>query len=263
MSPGFRISAPVALFLVIIIMMGCNQPPSTPPPPTPQPIFVAYPPSLKPLTIPLHNCAVEHPELALFVAETPSPSLSVGDAHIVLWLGHTLESGDFITPLAWERLYVILHPGNPLSRLSAMQLTGLFSGQISNWSELGGDDLVVEVWVYPPENDVRALFVSAGMDGKPFSSQARLAPDPAAMLEIVSSHPAAIGFLPGAWLTSQVKSVRLPRSLEVALRQPVLALSSSEPQGPAWALLLCLQSSQGQAVLADLYEPWETAVPGQ
>ena len=37
----------------------------------------------------------------------------------------------------------IVHPSNPVQSLSKAQLAGLFSGQIGNWSEVGGPNRAV------------------------------------------------------------------------------------------------------------------------
>ena len=40
--------------------------------------------------------------------------------------------------LAIDGLAIIVHPKNPISQLSKQQLAGIFSGEITNWAQLGG-----------------------------------------------------------------------------------------------------------------------------
>ena len=42
--------------------------------------------------------------------------------------------------VAFDALAVIVHPSNPVSRLTREQLEGIFRGKITNWKELGGED---------------------------------------------------------------------------------------------------------------------------
>ena len=48
--------------------------------------------------------------------------------------------------IAVDGLLIITNPANPVSALSEKQISDLLSGQITNWSELGGDDVPVQVF---------------------------------------------------------------------------------------------------------------------
>jgi len=49
-----------------------------------------------------------------------------------------------ITPVehvvARDAIAVVVHPSNPVDRLTLRQLSDMFSGRITNWSEVGGED---------------------------------------------------------------------------------------------------------------------------
>ena len=47
--------------------------------------------------------------------------------------------------VAIDSMVVVTHPSNPVGSLTMDQLRGIFSGQISNWSEVGGEDLPINV----------------------------------------------------------------------------------------------------------------------
>ncbi len=44
------------------------------------------------------------------------------------------------TTVAMDALSVIVNPSNPVSELTIAQLSGIFSGRITNWNEVGGND---------------------------------------------------------------------------------------------------------------------------
>ncbi len=48
--------------------------------------------------------------------------------------------------VALDGLAVVLHRSNPIAKLSVSQVADLFSGKISNWSQIGGADLPVHVF---------------------------------------------------------------------------------------------------------------------
>jgi len=51
----------------------------------------------------------------------------------------------FLTPVAFDGIAVVVNPSNPVSELTIDQLKGIFTGEFSNWSEVGGaaGDIVI------------------------------------------------------------------------------------------------------------------------
>lgn len=47
--------------------------------------------------------------------------------------------------IARDGIGLIVHADNPVSGLSREQVIGIYTGQINNWSEVGGDDLAITV----------------------------------------------------------------------------------------------------------------------
>ncbi len=43
-------------------------------------------------------------------------------------------------PIALDALAIITHPNNPINQITIEQIATIFSGQVSNWKELGGND---------------------------------------------------------------------------------------------------------------------------
>lgn len=58
-----------------------------------------------------------------------------------------VEKNAVLNHVAWDAIVVIAHPSNPVKNISSDQLKGVFSGSITNWSELGGPDVPIEVVV--------------------------------------------------------------------------------------------------------------------
>jgi len=56
------------------------------------------------------------------------------------------EKGVKMTPIAWDALVVITHPENPVNNITHEDLKKVFSGEIKNWKELGGNDAAIEVF---------------------------------------------------------------------------------------------------------------------
>lgn len=44
-----------------------------------------------------------------------------------------------------DKITVLIHKDNPVSKLTKEQLKGIFTGKISNWKEVGGKDMTIDV----------------------------------------------------------------------------------------------------------------------
>ena len=49
-------------------------------------------------------------------------------------------------PIAWDALALITHPDNPVENLSLFQVKKIYSGKITNWKEIGGNDAMIELF---------------------------------------------------------------------------------------------------------------------
>ena len=152
---------------------------------------------------------------------------------------------------------VIVHPDNAIRALDQSQLRELFTGQAVSWAVMGGPERAVQVWTFSENDDARQVFDSAILGSGTLASEAMLASDPAQNdpREIAGPIQGAIGYVPGAWLTDQVRALELAPDLRALLRQPVLALATAEPQAAVRRFLACLQSGVGQEELRKKYLP--------
>ncbi len=51
-----------------------------------------------------------------------------------------------LEPVAWDALVVIAHKDNPVDNISMQDVQKVFSGEITNWKQLGGEDAPIEVF---------------------------------------------------------------------------------------------------------------------
>jgi ABC-type phosphate transport system substrate-binding protein len=176
-----------------------------------------------------YDCAPAHSALRLSNPESADISLRLGEPAL-----GTLPAFQIGT----EDILVVVHPQTGVRSLTLDQARRLFSGQVTKWKDLGGTDVGVEVWTFAPGEDIAAVFERTVMLGEPITSLARLAVSAQAMSDSVGSTPGSIGFLP-----RRLKASNTAEAL-VAASAPVLAISSSEPQGAIRDLLSCLQTTK-------------------
>ncbi|MHB8931933.1 MAG: substrate-binding domain-containing protein [Bellilinea sp.] len=233
------------LFGLILIasLAGCqNQTATTLP--TPTPLTVEITPALHWLKPMMAECAVEIPALALTVRSKAQTNQSLDDADILFQWSETASEQGYILKLGEELLAIVVHPENPVEEMDKAQLTAIYSGTITSWSELSDSGVgIIQPWVYPSSEDSQILFGSQVLANEEIVTTALLAPDPDTMLDAIREDPQAIGFIPARWLDSSAKSIPVIGYANSDLTAPILAVTGEEPGSLTREWLLCVQEN--------------------
>lgn len=118
------------------------------------------------------------------------------------------EEGPNPRLVAKEALAVVVHPSNPVSTLSLSELRSLYGGYVLDWADLGGAGEVVLV-VREDGSAARSLFEGKVMQGERVSPTAVVMPSSQDVLEYVSLHPGAVGYVSAGYLGKGVKTLAL------------------------------------------------------
>jgi ABC-type phosphate transport system substrate-binding protein len=176
--------------------------------------------------------------------------------------------GWFATPLGHEPLVVILHPQVRVGNLNRGQLADIFSGRATSWRAFGAGDIPIQPIIPIDGDEWRQLFQEVALGGGPFASTALLAPTPAAMLELVSLTPGAVGLAPASSVGEVLPLIRLagvlPLQREVLAGRYPLALQivAAAPQEPSGDIRLWLEWIQAQVEDPQIdFPPEETQTP--
>ena len=108
------------------------------------------------------------------------------------------------TVLAYDGIAVIAHPDNPVTDLSVETIARIYTGQITNWKEVGGDDAEIVLIGREANSGTRDGFetVTGTADECKYRQELTSTGD---VITAVSQNPAAIGY---ASLASVKDSVR-------------------------------------------------------
>lgn len=124
-------------------------------------------------------------------------------------------SGDLVTTVvALDGIAVIVNDANPVSDLTMDQLRSIYAGEITNWSEVGGDDLTILVVNRDEASGTREAFKKIVMDGTAFDRSAAVLPGTGQVRDVVSRTAGAIGyisigFVSSDFTTSTVKALAI------------------------------------------------------
>ena len=88
----------------------------------------------------------------------------------------SLKASDFQEHVVFEQeLAIIVHKLNPVSSISRDQLRGIFSGEITNWKDVGGKDEKITVITEEKGSGVRTLVESTLLSGSSYTADVKLA----------------------------------------------------------------------------------------
>lgn len=97
-------------------------------------------------------------------------------------------------PVARDGLTVYLNEANPVSELTIKQLAAVYSGEITNWKELGGEDARIIVYGRENSSGTYVYFKDEVLKGEDFAPQVQTLPGTAAIVNAVAKDKNGIGY---------------------------------------------------------------------
>jgi len=111
------------------------------------------------------------------------------------------------TIIAYDALAIIVNPANKVSKLTREQLEGIFTGKITNWKEVGGDNNKIVVYSRETSSGTYEFLKEHVMNKKNYAPSALLMPATGAIVQSVSQTKGAIGYVGLAYLEKTVKAI--------------------------------------------------------
>lgn len=109
--------------------------------------------------------------------------------------------------VALDGIAVIVHPSNPVDGLSIEQIKKIYTGEVSNWNEVGGKDMKVVVISRDSASGTFETFNELALDDERVRPDALLQASNQAVAQTVSRTKGAIGYVGLGYLSSSVKPV--------------------------------------------------------
>lgn len=119
------------------------------------------------------------------------------------------EIGLVDTPVAFDAIAVIVHPDNPVTGLTTEQIQGIFSGEITNWREVGGRDMPIGLVNRDEASGTREAFSKLVMGDAPFDKGAVVLPGTGQVRAVVSDVEYAVGYISLGFVNDEVKAVAI------------------------------------------------------
>ena len=116
-----------------------------------------------------------------------------------------------------DAIAVIVNPKNPIDHLTLQQISDIYSGKISNWKEIGGEDRPIVRLSRETNSGTHVYFLETvlrlGQDNNKtlFSTDTLLLPSSEGIIAEVSDNPNAIGYDGLGYITPDVKLIAVAK----------------------------------------------------
>jgi phosphate transport system substrate-binding protein len=182
--------------------------------------------------------------------------------------------------VATDALSVIVNPSNPVSELTFIQLSAIYTNKITNWKEVGGKDAPIVVMSRDTNSGTYTYFKETvvQMAGLPikdttleYGNKVLMLPSTEEGVSQVASNPNAIFYTGLGYLNNTVKAIGIKKtasdtavkpSVETSLNgtypisRPLLYYTNGAPTGVIKAYIdFCLSATGQQEVLAAGFVP--------
>lgn len=167
------------------------------------------------------------------------------------------------TPIAYDALGVIVHQLNPAKNLTLDQLQDIFTGQISDWKQLGLPEGRIQVYTQSPNRGSFEIWRSVVLQDKVIITPKAKVMDGLEIISAVMRDPNGIGFTsPINLIGKQIKLVSINGSLpnpeeihsaKYPIRRALSLITLAKKQKNTQAFIdYCLAANKGQAIIKKL-----------
>jgi len=111
--------------------------------------------------------------------------------------------------IAYDALAVVVNPENKVSKLTREQLEGIFTGKITNWKEVGGEDMKIIAYSRETSSGTYEFFKESVLKNKNYMNGILSLPATGAIIQSISQTKGAIGYVGLAYVNNEVKALQV------------------------------------------------------
>lgn len=163
-----------------------------------------------------------------------------------------------VKTVAIDAIVPIVHPKNKVKNLTIDQLAMIYSGRITNWKELGGDDLQIVPVSRDSSSGTFESWRELVLKGEKVTPKAQLQASNGAIVQVVSKNKYAIGYVGIGYLDKTVKALQVNGvtansktaiSKEYPIARDLYMITNGEPAGETAAFINYLLGKDGQTIV--------------
>lgn len=175
--------------------------------------------------------------------------------------------------VARDGLSVIVNPANPVSRLTIDQLSGIYTGTITNWKQVGGKDEKIVVLSRDRSSGTHVFFLEHVLrkgnakGTEEFGSSVLMLPSSQAIADEVAGNSAAIGYVGMGYVKpDKQKTIAIAKDSNSPYVEPTVDnvlngtypiarglyfYTPKQPEGPVKSFIDFVLSDEGQKIVQE------------
>jgi phosphate transport system substrate-binding protein len=161
--------------------------------------------------------------------------------------------------VAIDAIVPIVNPKNRVKDLTIDQLSQIYQGKITNWKEVGGDDLQIVVISRDSSSGTFEAWAEMVLNKAKVTPKAQLQASNGAIVQAISKNRYAIGYIGIGYINKTVKpltvngvaaSAKTALSKEFPVSRFLYMYTNGEPKGETAKFIKFILSSEGQKLVA-------------
>jgi len=159
-----------------------------------------------------------------------------------------------------DAIALIVNPKNKVGALSKEQVKNIYTGKVTNWKAVGGDDLKIVVVSRDSSSGTFETFGEKALEGAKVTPDALMQASNQAVSGVVSKTPGAIGYAGIGYLTADTKTVvidgvtpseKSARDGSYAYSRYLYMYTAKAPEGEVKKFIDFVLSDDGQKIVKE------------
>ncbi len=164
------------------------------------------------------------------------------------------------TVIAMDGIALIVNPKNPVKALTKDQIKSIYTGKISDWSQLGGAHAKIVVVTRDTSSGTFEAFEALALNKEKVRPDALTAASNQAVAQTVAQTPGAIGYVGIGYLSKKVKAITVEGvvctkatvlSNKYPLSRALYMYTNGKPEGIVKKFIEFVLSKEGKKIVED------------
>jgi len=162
--------------------------------------------------------------------------------------------------VANDGIAIIVNNANPVNTLTLKQLKEIYTGKLTNWSQLGGKNLRIVVVSRDVASGTFEVFKEKALQGSKVIDSAQMLASNNAVASAVGNTPGAIGYIGLGYMTDKVHALSIDsvmptektiKDMSYKLSRKHYMYTNGKASGNAAKFIAFIQSAEGQKIVRE------------